>query len=175
MVKGSTQEASLTSVRDYEGRPFPTQEDQKNFIRDHFAKSFKKPENEPENLEGCIERFLGEDILAHPLVRNMKLNEEERNILENDLSLEELDNALDGANSNSAAGIDGINTRFIKQFWFIFREPLQRYAMTCFQKKQLTPSFKTAVIKLIPKKGNAADIKKMAPDFIAELHVQNYF
>jgi hypothetical protein len=163
MVKGSTQEASLTSVRDYEGRPFPTQEDQKNFIRDHFAKSFKKPENEPENLEGCIERFLGEDILAHPLVRNMKLNEEERNILENDLSLEELDNALDGANSNSAAGIDGINTRFIKQFWFIFREPLQRYAMTCFQKKQLTPSFKTAVIKLIPKKGNAADIKKWRP------------
>jgi hypothetical protein len=47
MVKGSTQEASLTSVQDYEGRPFPTQEAQKNFIRDHFANSFKKPENEP--------------------------------------------------------------------------------------------------------------------------------
>ncbi len=78
---------------------------------------------------------MGDGILAHPLVQNMKLNEEERNTLENDLSLEELDNALDGANSNSAAGIDGINTRFIKQFWFIFREPLQRYAMTCFQKK----------------------------------------
>jgi len=131
MVKESTQEASLTAVRDYKGRPFPTQEAQKIFIRDHFANSFKKPENEPENLEGCIERFLGEDILAHPLVRNMKLNEEERNTLENDLLLEELDNALDGANSNSAAGIDGINTRFIKQFWFILREPLQKYATTC--------------------------------------------
>ncbi len=133
MVKGSTQEASLTAVRDYEGRPFPTQEAQKDFIRNHFANSFKKPENEPENLEGCIERFLGDGILVHPLVQNMKLSEAERNTLKNDLSLEELDNALDGANSNSAAGIDGINTRFIKQFWFIFREPLQRYATTCFQ------------------------------------------
>jgi hypothetical protein len=59
MVKGFTQEATLTSVRDYEGREFPTKESQKEFIRQHFKNSFKKPENEPDNLDGCIERFLG--------------------------------------------------------------------------------------------------------------------
>jgi hypothetical protein len=79
------------------------------------------------------------------------------------ISLNELETALDGANPNSAAGIDGISTKCIKRYWRFFGEPLHRYTLCVFRKGRLTRSFKTAIIKLIPKKGLASDIKKWRP------------
>jgi hypothetical protein len=61
-------------------------------------------------LEGCIENFLGIEILNHPIVRNLKLNENERLRLDSPVSEFELETALEGANLKSAAGIDGINS-----------------------------------------------------------------
>ncbi len=101
--------------------------------------------------------------MAHPLIQNLKLSNEEKQDLEQDFTLEELDLALEGANDNSAAGIDGYSTKFIKRFWFLFKKPLLNYTAVAFQKKCLTDSFKSAVIKLIPKKGNSADINKWRP------------
>jgi hypothetical protein len=99
----------------------------------------------------------------HPLVENLKLNAIEKNRLDGEITLEELDFSLEGANLNSAAGLDGINTKFIRRYWSIFRAPLKRYADTVFLKGILTHSFKTAIIKLIPKKGAPADIRKWRP------------
>ncbi len=59
--------------------------------------------------------------------------------------------------------MDGISTAFIKRFWYVFREPLARYSAEVFRKKQLTSSFKGSIIKLIPKKGAAKDIRKWRP------------
>jgi hypothetical protein len=56
-----------------------------------------------------------------------------------------------------------IAPNFIKRFWFLLKKPLLNYIFDVFRKKRLTPSVKTAVIKLIPKKGNAADIRKWRP------------
>jgi hypothetical protein len=77
--------------------------------------------------------------------------------------MDELNKALDGANGASAAGIDGLNTKFIKKFLYILSVPLLKYAETCFQKGRLTRSFKTAVFKLITKKGDCSDINKWRP------------
>jgi hypothetical protein len=81
MVKGYTLEASLDSVRDYDGNLFIDQKTQREFIRQHFAESFRKPQVELADHQGCIERFLGEEILTHPLVTNLKLSEHEKNSL----------------------------------------------------------------------------------------------
>ncbi len=102
-------------------------------------------------------------LLNHSLVQNLKLNVNERERIDLEISREELDVALDGANCNSAAGIDGISTKFIKRYWEFFREPLYKYAKSVFVKGRLTRSFKTAIIKLIPKKGLAKDIRKWRP------------
>jgi hypothetical protein len=112
MAKGSQNNASLTEICDYNGNPFENAIEQKNFIRRHFAESFKKPQTETDDVRGCIERFLGDEILDHPLVKNLKLSEVEKAELDLDFSLEELDAALEGANNNSAAGIDGYSTQF---------------------------------------------------------------
>ncbi len=90
--------ASMSEICDFNGLPFENVTDQKEFIISHFANSFKKPEDEPDNLEGCIKEFLGDDICNHPLVRNLKLSENEKNSLELPFTADELSIALDGAN-----------------------------------------------------------------------------
>jgi hypothetical protein len=57
--------------------------------------------------------------------------------------------------THSAPGIDGINMKFIKKFWYIFNIPLLRYTQRYFDKGELTRSFRTAIFKMIPKKGIA--------------------
>jgi hypothetical protein len=163
MAKGSMQERSQTEIRDSTGREFATVQEQKEYIFKHFADSFKLDRNEPENFDNCIENFLGPEILDHPLINSLKLDDAEKAKLEEDLSIAELDSAIEGANKNSAAGLDGLSTKFITRYWGIFRKPLHRYASTVFRKGTLTVSFSSSIIKLIPKKGDACDIKKWRP------------
>ena len=75
--------------------------------------------------------------------------------LERPFEITELDTAIKNANLKSASGQDGLNTRFIKQNWPVFRVPLFKYAVTCFNKGELSHSFRSAVVRLIPKKGDA--------------------
>jgi hypothetical protein len=49
-------------------------------------------------------------------VLNSKLSDEEKNNLEEPLSIDELDASLNKAKLNSAPRIDGISNRFIKDF-----------------------------------------------------------
>ncbi len=157
------QESSLDVVCDEEGNPFNSTNDQREYIYNHFSNSFKKNPLEPDSLDGFIENFLGFEILNHPIVTNLKLSDEEKLRLDMPITELELEAALKGANSKSAAGIDGINTAFIRRYWYIFKTPLVKYASKVFEKRTLTHSFKTAIIKLIPKKGDIRSIKKWRP------------
>ena len=87
------------------------------------------------------------------------LTNSERLKLENPLTLFELDKAVKRANKNSAAGIDGLSGKFILKNWPVLRKPLLRYANCCFAKGTLSDSFRTASIRLIPKKGELGNIK----------------
>ena len=130
---------------------------------DYFQNIYKILNSEPADLSGCIEQFLGPDILANPILKNSKLSPAESAKLELPLSLSELDAAVKQANTRSAPGLDGLNTAFKTKFWGILRIPLLRYANCCFKKGELTPTFKTASIWLIPKKGSHQNIKNWRP------------
>ena len=120
-------------------------------------------ETEPDWLDGSIEQFLGPAICNHPIVRDSKISEQLKLNLEAPLTLEELDKAMESAKIRTAAGPDGIDNSFLKKFWKYFRTPLLAYSLTCFNKKRLTPSFSTASLKLIPKKGDTTLIKNWRP------------
>jgi hypothetical protein len=76
--------------------------------------------------------------------------------------MDELDtSAMQG--NNSAAGMDGINNAFIKKYWTLLRKPLFNYSSCCHTKGMLTANFRTASIKLIPKKGDTSNIKNWRP------------
>ncbi len=72
--------------------------------------------------------------------------------MEQELSLNELDQAIDECNLKSAPGADGFSNRFIKHFWEYFRVPLHKYALFCYNQGSLTENFRSANVKLIPKK-----------------------
>jgi hypothetical protein len=119
--------------------------------------------NAPQDFDGLIENFLGPEICNNDIVLGCKLTEREASNLDLDLTIGELDEAAGTGKIRSAPGIDGFNNFFIKKFWKHFRIPLHNYATTCFRKKTLTDSFRTATIKLIPKKGDCRQLKNWRP------------
>ncbi len=96
-------------------------------------------------------------------VIDSKLSAEEREELEMDLRIEESDVAVEQAKLNTSPGIDSISNRFIKRFWSIFRRPLFNYTTHCYNSGRLTDNFRSAKIRLIPKKGNLGLLKNWRP------------
>jgi len=107
---------------------------------------------------------LGEDIVYRDEVNNAKLNEEEKTDLDRNLTLEELEQSIGKANLKSAPGSNGLSNRFIRSFWEFLKRPLLKYANHAFATGKLSDSFRTADIKLIPKKGgDLSKIKNWRP------------
>jgi hypothetical protein len=102
-------------------------------------------------------------VATHPATLNSKLTDDEKNKLDLNLQISEFDVAVKQIKTNSSPGLDGISNKFIKKFWPYFREPLFNYANFCLERGELTESFRTAKIKLIPKKGNLKKIGNWRP------------
>jgi hypothetical protein len=111
----------------------------------------------------CIENFLGDEVCNHPTVLNSKLSEDEKAVNELPLDIAELDESVKILNLKSAPGIDGVSNKFISKFWMYLREPLHRYAACCIRNGRLTETFSTALIRLIPKKGDTTMLKNWRP------------
>jgi hypothetical protein len=154
---------NLSSICKSDGSPYPSDKDKIEGIVSYYENIYRIPTSDCVNYSECIEKFLGPDILSHPIVVNSKLTQEEKERLDLPLSIEELDSSVDKCNMRSAPGIDGLSNMFIKKYWHYFRIPLFNYANTCLQKKTLTVNFRSACIKLIPKKGNLSDLKNWRP------------
>ena len=110
----------------------------------------------------CITEFLG-DIVENETVLNAKLNNTEKDQLDRNLTIEELDQSIKQAKTKSAPGADGFSNKFIQEFWDIYRIPLFKMIVQCYANNKLTNSFKTANIKLIPKKGNLKLLNNWRP------------
>jgi hypothetical protein len=115
------------------------------------------------DYSNCIEEFLGVEILNSPVVANSRITVQEREILDRPLSIQELDESLQNCNLRSAPGADGFSNKLIKKCWKYLRLPLFNYSNHCFVSGILTPNFRSASIKLIPKKGDITQLKNWRP------------
>ncbi len=145
---------SLEKIRRLDGAHFDSNKEREAHIVNFYRDLYSLPADMPADFTNCIEEFLGPDICQNPLVVNSKLDENERELLERPLSIAELDESVNSLNLRSAPGIDGVSNKFIFKFWRYLREPLHRYAVKCIEKGSLTDTFRTAIIRLIPKKGD---------------------
>jgi hypothetical protein len=162
LAKGSKAEASLSDVRDDNGDPFSSDNKMKEYVHNYYQKLYRKPACE-DTIDGdSIKNFLGDEILNSRLVQDSKVPENVRQELEEPISIQELDKSAAQGN-RSAAGMDGINNCFIKKFWHYLRIPLHRYVTFCHGTGTLSQSFKTASIKLIPKKRDCSKLKNWRP------------
>ena len=163
LLKVNNESFKLSDVKDEHNMAFNTETEREDYIVEFYTNLYKTPVPPPIGYENCVERFLGPDICGNPIVTGSKLSNADAELFEGDFSLDELDKALIGANSKSAAGGDGINNKFISKFWKWLRVPLKKYSDCCLRKGDLTPPFKSATIKLIPKKGDCTKISNWRP------------
>ena len=161
LAKNSKSEASLSDITRDDGSGFNCHDDRTRYITASFSELYKKPMDELIR-ENCIEDFLG-DTLDNNIVTQARLTNEQNLELESDLTIEELDQSINNAKMKSAPGPDGYSNKFIHKFWDIFRTPLFKITNLCFQREKLTYNFKTANIRLIPKKGNIKLLKNWRP------------
>jgi hypothetical protein len=153
---------SLDLIRREDGSDFDTAEERHEFIRSFYEDIYNAaPGNEI--TENSINDFLAEEICNNPIVKGSKLTGTEREFFDRPITINELDKAILNLSEKSAGGLDGISTKFLKKYWVYIRLSLFRYTTYCFESGNLTQSFNSAGIKLIPKKGDLSKIKNWRP------------
>jgi len=79
------------------------------------------------------------------------VSDELKNELEGEINIEELNKSLEGSNMSSCPGWDGVSYKMLKTLWRFLQVPLLNMANECFHEGLLTSTFRTGIIKLIPK------------------------
>jgi hypothetical protein len=154
----------LKGIKNSNGNVFSSDQERHNFIHEFFQEIYTpKHTGQQVDYNTCISDFLGPEIANHPVVTGSKLTVQEKEELDSPLTISELDQSLRDCNPKSASGADGYTNKLIKLCWKYLRLPLLNYANCCFQKGILTPSFRSATIKLIPKKGDVSQLKNWRP------------
>jgi hypothetical protein len=162
LSKGSKSEANLSDLRDDNNLPFNSDENMKKYVRNFYKNLYKPPQSDLDFNENCINEFLGNEIVQSRLVQDSIIPEQLSQEFEEPLTIGELD--ISAAQGNkSASGMDGLSNCFIKKYWVLIRTALHRYSTHCHGTGVLTHNFKTASIKLIPKKGDTTKLKNWRP------------
>lgn len=81
------------------------------------------------------------------------LDENEKDSLDEELRLEELEMAVRSMKNNKSPGSDGLTAEFYKRCWFLVGDWLLDSLNASFEKGRLSPDQRRGVISLIPKKG----------------------
>jgi hypothetical protein len=71
--------------------------------------------------------------------------------------------ALDSSNFGSTSGWDGISFKVIRKFWDVLSKPMLKMINETFNEGELMETYKLGLIKLIPKKGEAAKVGDWRP------------
>ena len=92
-----------------------------------------------------------------------KLTEEEKEELEKDISIHEMEKAIQLMPNNKSPGLDGIPIEFYKKYWNLIGEEVHSTITTELDEGELSTSQKRTAITLIYKKGERRDIKNWRP------------
>ena len=163
LVKTKNVSDSIENLKKEDGSAFIDTNDLKQHVFDYYSSIYKQDNNTAKftSLDD-INNFLG-PVANHEIVLNAKLTNLERDELESGITRAELNQSINGANFSSAPGADGISNRFIKHFWEFFANPLLKLSNHCHVTGTMPMTFRTANIKLIPKKGDKSKIKNWRP------------
>ena len=97
-------------------------------------------------------------IMASSKFDQQDADDIEKLICENEVSL-----AIDQLNKDSSPGADGLTSNFYKTFKYLIISDLTEVFNNCFFKKEMSPSMKQAIIKLLYKKNDRLLLKNWRP------------
>ena len=148
-----------TQIRDNEGKVFENQEKRKEHISKFYGDLYKRR----------IDRIIGiEDFLENGNQGNVDFGERKLSLaeqlnLEGRVTVGELSEALNKSNMNSACGWDGVSYWLLKKYWEYTGPLLVNCANESFDDGELCATFRTGLIKIIPKKGDAKNVEDWRP------------
>jgi exonuclease III len=152
LARSSNSSSKLENIHDDSGMSFTSNGSRMERIVRYYEDIYARQDSDLSNYDNCINDFLGDELVNHPLITNSKLSDSERANLETPLTVDELDKSINKCNLRSAPGIDGFSNMFIKKFWAYFRIPLHRYSLCCYEKGVLTSNFRSASIQKFQKR-----------------------
>ncbi len=102
---------------------------------------------------------------AHKFVNTLdtKVSDSDRNMLDSEITLKDMTNAIKRMNNNKSPGPDGIIIEFYKLYWKETGEHLLQIFKESFNNKMLPYSQYLAVIVLLFKKGDREDLRNWRP------------
>jgi hypothetical protein len=113
LVKSTAPVADMSVIKDDNGVAFGSENDRKNFITGYYSNIYSEVPGQVLAGEDCIQDFLGPEITNHPDIINCKVPDNIKTELEREISLLELDQAVNKMRNNSAGGPDGLSVKFV--------------------------------------------------------------
>jgi hypothetical protein len=107
----------ITQIVNDRGEEFVTENDRGEHIRGYYETVYKK---RLDNLLS-IESFLTENVVQSDWVARRRLDEVEKESLENEITMEELTKSLEESNFHSTSGWDGISFKVIRKYWNVVK------------------------------------------------------
>jgi hypothetical protein len=156
--KSKLHNEDTTLIRDEDGNIFLDNKKQGEHIGNFYGRLYNKKLDkvfEFENYLMELSNRLGDE--------HVKLTDEEKNLMDREFTIIELEESLRKSNMNSAAGWDGVSYLLIQKFWYLLGELLTKGVNQCIREGEMSLNFRTGVIKLIPKKGDATKVEDWRP------------
>jgi len=157
--KNYTKGDNLDRIKMQNGGDFSNDKDRINHIRDFWSDIYKK------RLDRLIkiEDFLTVELSRSERVSARKLTEDEKESIDGPVSMEELEKSLKMSNMNSACGWDGLSYRVLAKFWADIGPIMTEMANESFREGLMTDSFRTGVLRLLPKKTDSSKVENWRP------------
>jgi len=138
---------------------FRTDDERAEYVRSFYANLYKKKIDRI--IE--IENFFTGDEWTRVREEGRKLDDNIKQSLEGVITVEELKKSMSSSNLSSCPGWDGISYKCLNKLWEYIKIPLLNTANESFEKGELSPTLRTALIKLIPKGKNNSKVGDWRP------------
>ena len=150
LEKTNSMSKSISRIRLSSGRISEDPVEIKKHVRDFYQSLYSRNPTDKSALTS---------LSANLKTLDSSLSED----LDNLISIEELGDAVKQLGRNKSPGFDGLTSEFYQVFWPLLKKDFHEVLTSSLKCKILPYSFRRAVITLLPKKGDLADISNWRP------------
>ena len=142
LEKSYASQKTITQLKGAQGR-IKDWNNVQSEIKEHFV-SLYSARPEVDLMDQQFDQFLRDPQLT-------QLSPEDRGLLEREISIEEIGEALKNTKTGKSPGVDGIPYEFYSKFWDKLKVPFMECVQECFNEQQMSTSQRRAAVTLLPK------------------------
>jgi hypothetical protein len=159
MGKNSTTVDDIAQIQKPGGGEFENDKERAEHVRNFYENLYKKKIDRVMEIES----FFSDEEWERVGRDGKKLEDNLRDELEGEVTIEELKKSLDSSNNASCPGWDGISYKCLERLWEHIKVPMRNMAKESFENGTLSSTLRTGIIKLIPKGKNNTRVEDWRP------------